>query len=112
MLRLAEDDCSAAQGAASRGVKSALDLYPGLRCLQSSAHAKLSHRSSGGISRGPKCVSSGIKLEPKATRTPTSKLFDIRNDQKQKEKLAANQFFSSLLEIGEHPTLGVCCWIS
>jgi hypothetical protein len=43
------------------------------------------------------CVSSSIKVEPEATKTPEIKPFNITNDEQQKEKHAANQFFSSLL---------------
>jgi hypothetical protein len=46
------------------------------------------------------CVSNSIELEPEATKTPTIELFDIIDDEKTKEKHAANQFFSSLLGIG------------
>jgi len=38
-----------------------------------------------------------IELEPEVTKTPEIKPFDIFNDEQQKEKHAANQFFSSLL---------------
>ena len=54
--------------------------------------------SSGGVSRRPTCVSCSIELEPEATKTPKVELFDISNDEQQKEKHAAHQFFSSLLE--------------
>ena len=46
------------------------------------------------------CVSGSIKVEPEATKTPEIKPFNITNDEQQKEKHAANQFFSSLLEDG------------
>jgi hypothetical protein len=49
---------------------------------------------------GPPCVSSSIELEAQATKTPELKPFDIINDERQKEKHAANQFFSGLL--GDH----------
>jgi hypothetical protein len=42
---------------------------------------------------GPTC----IELEAEATKTPEIKPFAISNDEQQKEKHAANQFFSSLL---------------
>jgi hypothetical protein len=41
-----------AEGSASRGEQSALDLYSGLRGLQLGANAKPGRRSSGGLSRG------------------------------------------------------------
>jgi hypothetical protein len=44
------------------------------------------------------CVASSIELELEATKTPEIKPFNIINDEQQKEKHAANQFFSSLLE--------------
>ena len=82
-----------------------------MRRLQSGALAKSGHRSSVGVA-GLKCVSRSIELEPEATKTPTSKPFDISKDQKQKENYVANQFFSSLLEgagtlrsINDHDTL-------
>jgi hypothetical protein len=38
------------------------------------------------------------------TQTPEIKPFNIINDEKRKEKHAANQFFSSLLVVGDdHP---------
>jgi hypothetical protein len=43
---------AAAEGTTSRGVQSALDLYSGLRGLQSGVHAKLRGRSPCGVSRG------------------------------------------------------------
>jgi hypothetical protein len=43
------------------------------------------------------CVSSSIELEPEATKTPEVKPFNIINDEQQKQKHAASQFFSSLL---------------
>jgi hypothetical protein len=43
------------------------------------------------------CVASSIELELEATKTPEIKPFNIINDEQQKEKHAANQFFSSLL---------------
>jgi hypothetical protein len=43
------------------------------------------------------CVSRSIELEAAATKTPESKPFDISNDEQQKEKHTAHQFFSSLL---------------
>jgi hypothetical protein len=46
----------------------------------------------------PTCVSNSIELEPEATKTPKIELFDIIDDEKTKEKHAANQFFSSLLD--------------
>ena len=52
MLRLAEDDRAHAEGSASWGWQSALDLYSRLRRLQSGAHAKPGRRGSGGVSRG------------------------------------------------------------
>ncbi len=39
MFRLAEDRRADGEGAASRGEQSALDIYSGLRRLQSGAHA-------------------------------------------------------------------------
>ena len=41
----------------------------------------------------------GTELEAAATKTPEIEAFDIINDGKHKEKHAANQFFSSLLEL-------------
>jgi hypothetical protein len=42
-------------------------------------------------------VSSSLELEPEATKTPEIKMFNVVNDEQQKEEHAANQFFSSLL---------------
>jgi hypothetical protein len=51
MLRVAEDDCLAAQSASSRNVEGRLDLYFRLCGLQSGAHAKLDgRRGSIGVS--------------------------------------------------------------
>jgi len=38
-----------------------------------------------------------MELDPRAIKTPEIKPFDIVNDEKQKEKHAAHQFFRSLL---------------
>src|ERR1700678_2702891 len=97
MLRLSEDDSADAQGSTLRGEQSGLDIYAGLRRPQSGTHANPSRRSSGGESWGPTGVSRSIELEPEATKAPENELFDIINDDQQKEKHAANQFFSSLL---------------
>jgi hypothetical protein len=51
----------------------------------------------------PKCVSRSIELEAAATKPPKSEPFDIVNDEKQKEKQVADQFFRSLLEFKGHP---------
>jgi hypothetical protein len=48
----------------------------------------------------PKCVSCSIELEIAATKLPKSEPFDIVNDEKQKEKRLADQFFRSLLAVG------------
>ena len=45
----------------------------------------------------PNCVSRSIELEAAATKPPKSEPFDIVNDEKQKEKQVADQFFRSLL---------------
>ena len=98
MLRLAEDDCPDAQGAASRSVPSGLAFHLRLRRLQPGAHAESGPRGSSGVSPGPTCVRNRIELEPKATRVPEINPFDIIHDEKQKEKHAADQFFRSLLK--------------
>jgi hypothetical protein len=72
-------------------------FYPGLCRLQSGAHAKPGSRNSRGGKSRPTCRSSNIELEAEATKAPEIKPFDIINDEQQKEKHAANQFFSSLL---------------
>ena len=69
---------------------------PSPRRLQSGAHAESGRRSSGGVSPRPTCVSQGMKLEPN-TKTPEIQLRHHQRNEKQKEKLAADQFFSSLL---------------
>jgi hypothetical protein len=46
----------------------------------------------------PKCVSRSIELEAAATKTTEKRPFDVVNDEKQKEKQVAHQFFSSLLD--------------
>jgi hypothetical protein len=53
----------------------------------------------------PKCVSRSIELEAAATKPPKSEPFDIVNDEKQKEKQVADQFFRSLLEPLTKPLL-------
>src|ERR1700681_1556766 len=53
MFRLAEDDCTIAQGAASRNVEGGLDVYLRLCGLQSRTHAKPDGRySSRPVSQG------------------------------------------------------------
>jgi acetyltransferase-like isoleucine patch superfamily enzyme len=49
------------------------------------------------VKSGPTCVSGSIELEAEAKKTLEIGPFDIINDEQQKEKHAANQFFSSLL---------------
>ena len=96
MLRLAEDDSAHAEGSPSRGVQSALDLYPRLRRLQSGAHAKLDHRIWGRVSPD-RAVFAAAWSQNQRPHKPEIQAFDIINDEQQKEKHAANQFFSSLL---------------
>jgi hypothetical protein len=43
-------------------------------------------------------VSLAASRAPEATKTPEIKPFNITNDEQQKEKHAANEFFSSLLD--------------
>jgi hypothetical protein len=43
------------------------------------------------------CVWRSTELEPEAPKTPKIELFDIINDEHQKQKHAADQFFRSLL---------------
>jgi hypothetical protein len=98
MLRLAEDDSAPAEGSASWGGQSALDLYPGLRRLQSGSHAKPGRRSSGDVTRSRSVsVRASLTLEAEATKTPEITPLDIVHDEKQKEKHAKHQFFRSLL---------------
>ena len=101
MLRLAEDDRADAKGSASRGEQSALDIYPRLRRLQSGAHAKLDHRSWGRVSQD-RAVSAAAWSQNQRPHKPEMQAFDIINDEQQKEKHAANQFFRSLLEVYAH----------
>ena len=72
-LRLAEDHRAHAQGAPSRGVQSALDLYPRLRRLQSGAHTKSHRRSSGRVSRG-RIVLRATNFDPEAATIPSNTL--------------------------------------
>jgi hypothetical protein len=59
------------------------------------------------------CVSSSIELESEATKTPEVKPFNIINDEQQKQKHAASQFFSSLLVRKlVKPTKVFCSWPS
>jgi hypothetical protein len=51
----------------------------------------------------PTYVFSNIELEPRATKTPEIKPFDIIHDEQQKEKHAASQFFRSLLNSKRPP---------
>ena len=106
MLRLAEDDCADAEGAASRRLQSGLDFYLRLRRLQSGAHAKPDRRSSGGVSPGRRVSAGASELDSEGHKTPEIKPFDISNHEKQKEKHAANQFFSSLLGLLASSSLG------
>ena len=96
MFRLAEDNSAHAEGSASRGGQSALDIYPRLCRLQSGANAKPDRRSSG--KSQSRCVSGSIELEPEATKTPEIKPLNLINDEQYKEEPAANQFFRSLVE--------------
>jgi uncharacterized protein YqeY len=47
-------------------------------------------------------------LEPEATKTPEIKMFNVINDEQQKEEHAANQFFSSLLATGSPLQSDLC----
>src|SRR5271169_2403989 len=101
MFWMVEDDCLAAQGAASRNVQSGLDVYLCLRGLQPGAHAKpdgrhgsravspgrsVSERRGNARSGRPEVRKSARKASPKsenhATRTDIAR---------------ATQFFSTLL---------------
>ena len=96
MLWLVEDDCADAKSAPSRGRQSGLDLYLRLRSL----HLVRMRNLAATVPRcklAPKCVSRSIELEAAATKPPKSEPFDIVNDEKQKEKQVADQFFRSLL---------------
>src|ERR1019366_1836492 len=116
MLRLAEDDSAAAQGAAPGSLQSGLDLYLRLCGLQPGAHAESGGRSFSGVSRGPKCVRQCMELDQKGSPPSESSTRNITNDEKQKENCAADQFFSSLLDApplhGYHMTILMVCWAS
>jgi hypothetical protein len=70
----------------------------GVRCARSGPNRGLRHQPERdrGCKSGLKCDCKSFKLEPEATQTPEIKRFGIRNDEQQKEKHVANQFFSSL----------------
>ena len=98
MLRLAEDNCADAEGAASRSLQSALDLHSGVRGLQSGAHAKPGRSSSSGVTQNRGVVFRSMELNPEDTKTPEITLFEIINDEKRKENHVKDQFFRSLLD--------------
>src|ERR1700686_1627038 len=79
MFRLAENDCVAAQGAASRNVEGGLDVYLCLRGLQPGAHAKPDgRRGSSAVSRGhsvsqrPETTTWAARQREKTTRKTAS----------------------------------------
>src|SRR6266851_166536 len=96
MFWLAEDDCGAAQSAASRSLQSGLDLYLRLRGLQLGAHAKSGGHSSGGVGRGRR-VSAWAGFSPIGPRNIRNQLLATTRDEKQQAKNRITQFFSSLL---------------
>src|SRR5438445_6921803 len=97
MLRLAEDDCPAAESTASRSLQSGLDLYLRLRGLQLGAHAQPGGRSSGRVSPGRR-VSGWAWIRPRGPEQSEINSLDITHDEKRQEKHRIHQFFSSLLE--------------
>src|SRR6266852_3234219 len=97
MFWLAEDDCGAAQSAASRSLQSGLDLYLRLRGLQLGAHAKSGGHSSGCVGRGRR-VSAWAGFSPIGPRNIRNQLLATTRDEKQQAKHRIPQFFSSLLE--------------
>src|SRR5713226_8579261 len=99
MFWLAEDDCGAAQSAASRSLQSGLDLYLRLRGLQLGAHAKSGGHSSGGVGRGRR-VSAWAGFSPIGPRNIRNQLLATTRDEKQQAKHRIPQFFSSLLDRG------------
>src|SRR5713226_3255687 len=96
MFWLAEDDCGAAQSAASRSLQSGLDLYLRLRGLQLGAHAKSGGHSSGGVGRCRR-VSAWAGFSPIGPRNIRNQLLATTRDEKQQAKHRIPQFFSSLL---------------
>src|SRR5712692_6680287 len=96
MFWLAEDDCGAAQSAASRSLQSGLDLYLRLRGLQLGAHAKSGGHSFGGVGRGRR-VSAWAGFSPIGPRNIRNQLLATTRDEKQQAKHRIPQFFSSLL---------------
>src|SRR5713226_537277 len=99
MFWLAEDDCGAAQSAASRSLQSGLDLYLRLRGLQLGAHAKSGGHSFGGVGRGRR-VSAWAGFSPIGPRNIRNQLLATTRDEKQQAKHRIPQFFSSLLVSG------------
>src|SRR2546427_3724429 len=97
MLRLAEDDCPAAESTASRSLQSGLDLYLRLRGLQLGAHAQPGGRSSGRVSPGRR-VSGWAWIRPRGPEQSEINSLDITHDEKRQEKHRIHQFFSSLLD--------------
>src|SRR5713226_9766836 len=97
MFWLAEDDCGAAQSAASRSLQSGLDLYLRLRGLQLGAHAKSGGHSFGGVGRGRR-VSAWAGFSPIGPRNIRNQLLATTRDEKQQAKHRIPQFFSSLLD--------------
>src|SRR5713101_9370886 len=100
MFWLAEDDCGAAQSAASRSLQSGLDLYLRLRGLQLGAHAKSGGHSSGGVGRGRR-VSAWAGFSPIGPRNIRNQLLATTRDEKQQAKHRIPQFFSSLLGVSK-----------
>src|SRR5260370_39845203 len=96
MFWLAEDDCGAAQSAASRSLQSGLDLYLRLRGLQLGAHAKSGGHSSGGVGRGRR-GSAWAGFSCIGPRNIRHQLLPTTRDEKQQAKHRIPQFFSSLL---------------
>src|SRR3989442_1394533 len=108
MLRLAEDDCPAAESTASRSLQSGLDLYLRLRGLQLGAHAQPGGRSSGRVSPGRR-VSGWAWIRPRGPEQSEINSLDITHDEKRQEKHRIHQFFSSLLVGHPYPSYDCVC---
>jgi hypothetical protein len=95
---LAEDDSAHAEGSASGGGQSALDFYSGLRRPQSGSNATSGRRRSSGVSRSRDVSPARSSYKQRPHKHLKSNCSTSSNDERQKEKSAANQFFSSLLD--------------
>ena len=98
MLRLGENDCPNAEAAVIAACAlwtgcSPLFAEPTIWCVCAISPPQVRRCKSG-----PTCVLTSSESDSKSTKTTETEHLDLISDENTKEKHAANQFFSSLLD--------------